>query len=57
MGLLDFFVPSYVKAAVPAVTNDVEASLQPLYPEASPFFAITGTTASRTEAMTVPGFQ
>jgi HK97 family phage portal protein len=54
MGLLDFFVPSYIKAAVPALTNDVEASLQPLYPEASPFFAITGTTASRTEAMTVP---
>lgn len=54
MGFFDAFVPQLTKAAVPAQVNDVEASLAPLYPEASPFFAITATSASRAEAMTVP---
>ena len=53
MGFLDAFVPIR-PVAVTAATNDIDASLAPLYPEASPFFAITGTAASRTEAMTVP---
>jgi HK97 family phage portal protein len=52
MGLFDAFVPK-VSAAAPAVT-DVEASLAPYYPEAAPFFRLVDTTASRTEAMTVP---
>ena len=53
MGFFDAFVPVR-PVAVTAATNDIDASLAPLYPEASPFFAITGTSASRAEAMTVP---
>jgi hypothetical protein len=53
MGFFDLFVPVR-PVAVTAATNDIDASLAPLYPEASPFFAITGTSASRAEAMTVP---
>ena len=53
MGFFDAFVPVR-PVAVTAGSNDIDASLAPLYPEALPFFAITGTAASRAEAMTVP---
>lgn len=53
MGFFDAFVPK-VSAAAPATPIDVEASLAPYYPEAQPFFYISDTSATRTEAMTVP---
>jgi hypothetical protein len=55
MGFFDAFVPVR-PVAVTAGTNDIDASLAPLYPEASPFFAITGTAASRAaNNCTIPG--
>lgn len=54
MGFFDRILGTTVTASEQTPTIDVEASLAPYYPEAQPFFGISGTTTTRTEAMTVP---
>ena len=53
MSFFDLFTPK-VAAAVPAVTNDVEASLSPYFNENGNFFFAGIQLATRAEAMSVP---
>ena len=54
MGYFDLFTPSKAKAAVPAATNDVDASLAPYFNENGNFFFAGIQLATRAEAMSVP---
>jgi len=54
MGFFDLFAPPKVTAAVPAATNDVEASLAPYFSENQNFYFFGIQTANRAEAMSVP---
>ena len=54
MGYFDLFTPSKAKAAVPAATNDVDASLAPYFNENGMFYFAGIQLASRAEAMSVP---
>ena len=53
MSFFDLFTPK-VAAAVPAVTNDVDASLAPYFNENGNFFFAGIQLATRAEAMSVP---
>lgn len=54
MGYFDLFTPSKANAAVPAATNDVDASLAPYFNENGNFFFAGIQLATRAEAMSVP---